>query len=380
MKNIYLLGATGSIGTQTLDICRHMKEDFLVVGMSVGKDIEKSISLIEEFKPEIVCFREKIDVFLSYNPIIVYGDEGLLTIAKYSKKGENLFVNALVGYIGLKPTIEAINAKKDIALANKETLVMAGDIIMPLVKEKGVNLFPIDSEHSAIWQCLNGENKKDLKRIIITASGGSFRDKQLDELKNVTVSDALSHPNWKMGKKITIDSATMMNKGFEVIEAHHLFQIEYDKIDVIMHRQSIIHSMVEFNDLSIKAVLGTPDMRIPIMYALSYPKHNIFGGESLDFLKYNNLSFEELSFSRFKCLKLAYEAGKKGGLYPVVLNAANEACVNLFLNEKISFLDIENIIEKELNKEYLISNVSIDDIIKTDQEIQRKIYNQYGGK
>ncbi len=375
MKDIYLLGATGSIGTQTLDIVRQRPDLFRIVGMSVGRNIEHSLSLIEEFKPEIVCFRNEVDVNLSYKPRIVYGDDGLNEVASYKSLNQGLVVNALVGHVGLKPTISAINAFNDVALANKETLVMAGFIVMPLARKNKVNIFPIDSEHSAIWQCLRGEDHSDIKNLIITASGGSFRDKTRDELKDVSINDALNHPNWSMGAKITIDSATMMNKGFEVIEAHYLFDIPVSNIKTVLHRQSIIHSLVEFNDLSVKAVLSNPDMRMPILYALSYPNHFKYNGKELNLLEYN-LTFEELSTKRYRCLGFAYDAIRKGGLYPTVLNAANEAAVNLFLNGKIKFLDIETIIEKEISKNYDKENITIDDIIDVDNEIQNRILNE----
>lgn len=377
MKDLYLLGATGSIGQQTLDIVRMNKDKFNIKAMSVGRDLQKSLSLIEEFKPELVCFRSNVNVKLSYSPKIVYGDLGLIDVASYKSNNKGLVVNALVGHIGLKPTIAAINAGNDVALANKETLVMAGFIVMPLAREKGVNIFPIDSEHSAIWQCLRGERREDIKNLIITASGGSFRDKTREELLNVTLEDALNHPNWSMGKKITIDSSTMMNKGFEVIEAHYLFDIDPERIKTIMHKESIIHSLVEFNDLSVKAVLATPDMRMPILYALSYPDHLEYSGKPLKLEEISNLSFKALSHERFKCLSYAYEAIKKGGLYPAVLNAANEAAVNLFIDGKIRYLDIERIIEREISKDYSKKNISIDDIINVDLEIQNRIAKEY---
>ena len=380
MKDLYLLGATGSIGSQTLDIVRANKDKFNIKAMSVGRDLKKSLSLIEEFKPELVCFREKCDVSLSYNPKITYGDEGLLDVASYKSENQGLCVNALVGHAGLKPTIAAINASNDVALANKETLVMAGFIVMPLAKEKGVKIFPIDSEHSAIWQCIRGEKHENIKSLIITASGGSFRDKSRQELEDVTVEDALNHPNWSMGKKITIDSATMMNKGFEVIEAHHLFDIEPERIKTILHRQSIVHSLVEFNDLSVKAVLASPDMRMPILYALSYPEHLNYSGKPLSLEEIYNLTFEPLSHERYKCLEYAYMAIKKGGLYPCVLNAANEAAVMLFLDKKIKFLDIERIIYNEISKNYDRDNITIDDIIEIDLNIQKRIKEEWGNK
>ncbi len=380
MKDLYLLGSTGSIGSQTLDIARANRDKFNVVAMSMGRDLEKSLSLIEEFKPELVCFREKCDIKLSYNPKIVYGDLGLLEVARYKSKNKGLVVNALVGHAGLKPTVEAINAHNDVALANKETLVMAGFLVMPLAKKNNVKIFPIDSEHSAIWQCLVGEDHEDIKSLIITASGGSFRDLSRDELENVTLEDALKHPNWSMGKKITIDSATMMNKGFEVIEAHYLFDVEPERIKTIIHRQSIVHSLVEFNDLSVKAVLASPDMRMPILYALSYPKHLEYKGKKLSLEDVYSLTFEKMDLERFKCLDYAYQAIKKGGIYPCVLNAANEAAVMLFINGNIKFLDIEKIIYNELSKDYNLENITIDDIIRIDNEIQSRIYNEWGRK
>ena len=257
---------------------------------------------------------------------------------------------------------------------------MAGFIVMPLAKEKGVKIFPIDSEHSAIWQCIRGEKHEDIKSLIITASGGSFRDKSRQELEDVTVEDALNHPNWSMGKKITIDSATMMNKGFEVIEAHYLFDIEPERIKTILHRQSIVHSLVEFNDLSVKAVLASPDMRMPILYALSYPELLNYSGKPLSLEEIYNLTFEPLSHERYKCLEYAYMAIKKGGLYPCVLNAANEAAVMLFLDKKIKFLDIERIIYNEISKNYDRDNITIDDIIEIDLNIQKRIKEEWGNK
>lgn len=376
MKDLCILGATGSIGTQTLDIVRKNKDKFRVYALSLGRDLELSKKIAEEFRPKVICLRNKVDFKLSYDAKIVYGDSGLLEIASLKTLNKTLVVNALVGHAGLKPTIEAIKSGNDVALANKETLVMAGFIVMPLAREYNVNIFPIDSEHSAIWQCIRGEKHEDIKNLIITASGGSFRDKKREELENVTVEDALNHPNWSMGKKITIDSATMMNKGFEVIEAHYLFDIAPKNIKTILHRQSIVHSLVEFNDLSVKAVLASPDMRMPILYALSYPEHLNYDGKPLDLKEVFNLTFEELSLDRYPCLKYAYMAIEKGGLYPAVLNAANEAAVNLFLNGKIKFLDIEKIILNEISKDYTKDNITIDDIIDVDMKIQNRILNE----
>ena len=379
MKYVYIVGACGSIGTQALDIIRDSKDEFKVVGMSVGSNLSLAKKLIEEFRPEIVCYRKKEHIqALCYNPKICYGDDGLLEIASYHKYDNELFINALVGISGLMPTVNAIKAKKNIALANKETLVVAGDIINNLTKENNVLLYPIDSEHSAILQCLVGENINDVKKLIITASGGSFRNKNRSELENVTVKEALAHPNWSMGPKITIDSATMMNKGFEVIEAHYLFGIDYDKIETILHRQSIVHSMVEFNDSSIKAQIGASDMHTPIAYALRYPNHSDLSYDKLNLIGVN-LQFEELSFDRYPCLKYAYDAAKKGGCYLAVLNASNEAAVKLFLNGRIKFLEIEKIINDEINNdEYSKIEYNLDNILSLSYKIINKILTRYG--
>ena len=380
MKYLYILGATGSIGTQTLDIVRKQPNDFKVVGMSVGgSDLELSYKLIEEFKPEIVCFRKKEHMRdYSYGPILVYGDEGLNSISEYSKYENEWLVNSLVGVSGLLPTVKAIEANKNIALANKETLVVGGDIVNELIKKHNVKLLPIDSEHSAILECLTGENPKQINKLIITASGGSFRNLSRDELENVSVEDALNHPNWKMGPKITIDSATMMNKGFEVIEACYLFNVGLDKIEVLLHPESIVHSMVEFNDGSIKAELGKTDMHRPIAYALNYPNH----------VKYENdfsligvsLNFKEMSLDRFPCLGYAIEAYKKGGLYLAALNASNEAAVYLFLNKKITFLEIEKIIYREINSSLYERDYtpSLEERLRISKEIYEKILLEFG--
>ena len=379
MKKIILLGANGSIGTQTLDVIKD--KEFKVVGMSVGHDLELAKKNIAEFNPEIVCtrtFNDMLELQKEFNMKIVYGDEGLIQVATYMPNEEILLVVALVGSIGLAPTVKAIEIGRNIALANKETLVMAGDIVMDLAKKHHVTIFPIDSEHSAIYQSLVGENKEDIKRLIITASGGSFRDLSREELLNVTLSDALKHPNWQMGAKITIDSSTMMNKGFEVIEAHHLFDIPYEKIDTILHPESIIHSMVEFKDSSIKAQMGVSDMRIPILYALTYPNRVVYDN-NLSLIN-RNLTFKELSFERFPCLKMAYEAGMKGNIYPTVLNASNEAAVNLFQQGKISYLAIEKIIAEALANTKEVEELSLDIILKVNKEVQEEILIKYGGE
>ena len=378
MKYLYIVGALGSIGMQTLDIARANPDKFKVIGISVGRNLELAKKIIEEFKPEVVAYRTNEKPVLSYSPIEYFGDEGLIKVSEYKKYDNEVFVNALVGISGLLPTVSAIKAHKTICLANKETLVVAGDLIKSMVKDYSVDLVPIDSEHSAILQCLAGEKKSEVKRLIITASGGSFRDRTREELVGVKKEAALKHPNWSMGSKITIDSATMMNKGFEVIEAHYLFDMPYEKIDTILHRESIVHSMVEYNDGSIKAHLGVSDMHNPISYALNYPSHNNLEVERLNLLGLN-LHFEELSKHRFPCLEYAYYTANKGGIYYAVLNASNEAAVKLFLEDKIEFLDIEKIIYEEIhNDKYKDIEYNLDNIIKVSYEIINNIIKKYG--
>jgi len=378
--NLYLLGATGSIGIQTLDIVRN-NDKFNIVSVSANHNIKKMIDIIKEFNPLFVSMGklEYVEKLKELFPSIEYGygKDGLVKAAIYGENSEDLVINALVGSAGLEPTIEAIKKKRNIALANKETLVIGGEIINNLIKEYGVKLIPVDSEHSAIMQCLNGEDNSTIKRIIITASGGSFRNLSRDELKKVTVNDALKHPNWNMGAKITIDSATMMNKGFEVIEAHYLFGVEYDKIETVLHTESVVHSLVEFNDSSIIAHLGNPDMRVPINYALNYPNRTKYNGESLDLIKLGSLHFEELSLDRYPLLKIAIEAGKSKGLNPTTLNAANEACVSLFLNGKIKFLEIEEIVVECLNVFPNDFKVNLDKIIERDLVVKDYVFRKY---
>lgn len=383
MKKIIILGACGSIGTQTLEILDETNYDYKIEAISIGRDLDLARRIIEKYKPNLVCCREKEHfeiLSLEFDNDFTYGDDGLIEVACYKENENILLVSALVGSVGLIPTIEAIKIKRDIALANKETLVMAGDIVMNLSREYGVNILPLDSEHSAIWQCLAGEKLSEVKKIIITASGGSLRDLSIEEIENVTVDEVLNHPNWSMGKKITVDSATMMNKGFEVIEAHHLFNIGYDKIETIMHKESIIHSMVEFNDGQIKAQIGPHNMKLPIIYAINYPSRIETKVDSLNFAKLQSLNFAELSFDRFNCLKLAFEAGRKGNIYPAVLNAANEACVELFLNKKIKFSEIDKIIETCLSSYDYIENITIDKIIEIDKKVKSEIFLRYGGR
>ena len=380
MKELILLGASGSIGTQTLDIVREFNDTFQVLGLSVGSDLEKAKKIIEEFKPKMVVTKTLEDLNELKNLFkdvdFDYGDNGLINLATFEKENLNVtLVVALVGTVGLLPTIEAIKIKRNIALANKETLVIAGEIVMNLARENNVTIFPIDSEHSAIYQGLVGENHNDIKKLIITASGGSLREYSREALAKVTKEEALAHPNWKMGAKITIDSATMMNKGFEVIEAHHLFNIGYDKIETIIHKESIIHSIVEFNDSQMKAQMANSDMRMPILYALSYPQRLEYQNELN--LVGKNLTFEQMDFDRFPCLKMAYEAAIKGNIYPTVLNASNDCAVRLFLEDKISFLMIEEIIKEALSEATSVSELSLEVILETEKNVREKIIKKY---
>jgi 1-deoxy-D-xylulose-5-phosphate reductoisomerase len=367
MKRLVLLGASGSIGLQTVDVVKKNKDKFEIVAFSIGRNIEVCRKLIEEINCNIVCVSLKEDALMlskEYpNITFYYGDEGLVKLAKL--ENYDLLVNALVGFVGLIPTLNAIENKKDVALANKETLVVAGEIVNKALKKNGCMLFPIDSEHSAILQCLLGNNIKQVKKIIITASGGSFRDLSRDELKNVSVKDALNHPNWAMGAKITIDSATMMNKGFEVIEAHYLFDIDYDDIEVVLHKESYVHSMVEYIDGSIMAQIGNADMRIPIMYSLSYPERLKFESD-FSFSQIKSLNFKEMDFERFPLLKLAYDVGRKKGNLPAILNAANEIANKAFRDGLISFLEIEDLVYKAINDMEFIKNPSLEELIDSD--------------
>ena len=378
MKNISILGATGSIGTQTLDVIRKSSGTINLVAVSANSSVNKIIDIIEEFSPKYVAMMDKkaykeIKEYCTNNQksINVYsGIDGLIKVASLDEI--DTVVTSVVGMIGLKPTIAAIEAKKDIALANKETLVVAGEIVMKKAKENGVKILPVDSEHSAIFQSLSGYCNKDIHKIILTASGGPFRGKKIDDLKDVTVHQALKHPKWNMGQKISIDSATLMNKGLEVIEAHYLFECSYDNIEVVVHPQSIIHSMVEYKDASIIAQIGSPDMRLPIQYALNYPKREGRIANPISFYEIAQLTFEKPDMDTFKCLKLAFKAGKAGGLMPTILNGANEEAVALLLEEKIKFLDIADLIEECMDKFKDKSNMelTIDNIIAVDQEVR----------
>jgi 1-deoxy-D-xylulose-5-phosphate reductoisomerase len=377
MRKINLIGSTGSIGVQTLNVIRSHPEEFSLEALSFGSNFKVGIKQIEEFKPKVISVQseavaQEVKEHISYKAEIMSGLEGLTEAAVYGEA--DILVNAVMGRVGLEPTIKAIKSGKDVAIANKETLVMAGNIVTALSEKYGTRLIPVDSEHSAIAQCLHGNKEKEVAKLILTASGGSFRDRAREELKDVTVKDALNHPNWNMGAKITIDSATMMNKGLEVIEAKWLFDMAYDDIDVLLHKESIIHSMVEYIDGSILAHLGTPDMRVPIQYALSEPNRlDLKGGDRLKLWEVGTLHFEKMDYDRFRCLKMAFEAGRAGGIAPAVLNAANEVAVSLFLEGRISFLDIEVFVEKALHRHTPISNPSLEDIVSADKEVRSDV-------
>ena len=368
-KNISVLGSTGSIGTQTLEVVRRLG-NIQIKGLTAGSNIDLLEEQIREFKPLKVAVMDKKkaeelkfrvrDTFVE----VFYGIDGLVEIATMDEI--DTVVTSVVGNVGLKPTIEAIRNGKNIALANKETLVSAGEIVMKEAKKYNINIYPVDSEHSAIFQCLQGNEKNNISRILLTASGGPFRGKSKDELKDVTIEDALNHPNWSMGKKITIDSATMMNKGLEMIEAKWLFNVEMDDIEVLVHPQSVVHSAVEFEDGAIIAQMGEPDMKVPIQYALTYPKRIKANFPKVDFKTRSNLTFETPDTNVFECLGLAYKAAKIGGTMPAVMNAANEIAVEKFLNKEIKFLDIPKLIEKTMDAYNVKHDFSLEDIFEAD--------------
>lgn len=380
MKNIMLLGSTGSIGTQTLEVVRR-NPDMKVVSLAAHSNITLLKQQIDEFAPELVCVYDEAKAIalekqlLGSKTKVVTGMDGLIACATLT--AGNIVVAAVVGMIGIRPVIEAIKAKKDIAFANKETLVTAGHIIMPLVEKMGVAFLPVDSEHAAIFQCLNGEHHSEIEKIILTASGGPFRGKKRKDLADVTLEDALKHPNWSMGNKITIDSSTMVNKGLEVIEAKWLFDVAFDQIEVVLQPQSIIHSMVEFKDGAVMAQLGTPDMCLPIQYALCYPQRRERIGKPLDFKTISSITFEQPDMETFRGLKLAYETGKIGGSLPTVFNAANERSVALFLQKKISYLTMADIIEEACQEHQVIKNPSLDEILAVEQEVYQKIDQKF---
>ncbi|MBA4686898.1 MAG: 1-deoxy-D-xylulose-5-phosphate reductoisomerase [Candidatus Galacturonibacter soehngenii] len=376
MKKLSILGSTGSIGTQTLDVVRE-NADLHITALAAGSNIELLEKQIREFKPQYVAVwdekkaLELKDFIKDTNTKVVSGMDGLIFISTLEEI--DIVVTAVVGMIGIRPTVAAIKAGKHIALANKETLVTAGHIIMPLAKENKVNILPVDSEHSAIFQSLNGENPKEIHKILLTASGGPFRGKKINELAKVKLQDALKHPNWAMGRKITIDSSTLVNKGLEVIEAKWLFDTTMDQIQVVVQPQSIIHSMVEFIDGSIMAQLGLPDMKLPIQYALFYPERKSMQNERLDFAKLGGITFEDPDMETFKGLKLAYQAGNIGDSMPTVFNAANEMAVSKFLQEKMRYLDIADTIEMCMSEHKIIKNPTVDQIIEIEQSVYELI-------
>ncbi len=381
MKAITLLGSTGSIGTQTLDIVAQYPEQFRIVGLAAGRNVEMLIAQIRQFRPAIaaICEEDKLPELqeaiadLDPQPILLAGLAGVIEVARYGDA--ETVVTGIVGCAGLLPTVAAIEAGKDIALANKETLIAGGPVVLPLVEKYGVKLLPADSEHSAIFQCLQGVPTGGLRRILLTASGGAFRDWSVEKLAEVKVADALKHPNWSMGRKITVDSATLMNKGLEVIEAHFLFGLEYDRIDIVIHPQSIIHSLIELQDTSVLAQLGWPDMRLPLLYALSWPERIYTDWQKLDLVKAGDLTFRAPDHQKYPCMQLAYAAGRAGGSMPAVLNAANEQAVALFLSEKIEFLDIPRCIEFVCDRHSSNNcvNPSLDDIVAADQWARQEV-------
>ena len=372
MKKIALLGSTGSIGTQTLDVVRN-QGDIQVTAMAAGSNIALLEKQIREFHPSIAAVWDEkkaleLKVKVADLPVkVVSGMDGLLEAA--TEKEAQIVVTAVVGMIGIRPTIAAMEAGKDIALANKETLVTAGHIIMPLAEKLGVKILPVDSEHSAIFQSLNGEHGNKIHKILLTASGGPFRGHTREQMASVQVEDALKHPNWSMGRKITIDSSTMVNKGLEVMEAHWLFDVEMDQVQVVVQPQSIIHSMVEYEDGAVIAQLGTPDMRLPIQYALYYPERRYLPGDRLDFWKLSQITFEKPDLESFHGLALAYEAGRRGGSLPTVFNAANEYAVAKFLNREISYLEITDMIQKAMEHHKVIDDPTVEQILETEREV-----------
>jgi len=391
VKAITLLGSTGSIGTQTLDIVQQYPDQFRLVGMAAGRNVALVAQQIRQFQPEIVALADASRLSelkaaiadLPNQPQLLAGQEGVVEVARYGDA--EAVVTGIVGCAGLLPTIAAIEAGKDIALANKETLIAGGPVVLPLIQQHGIKLTPADSEHSAIFQCLQGltqeksfsvgQPMEGLRRILLTASGGAFRDWPVEKLAEVKVEDAIKHPNWSMGRKITVDSATLMNKGLEVIEAHYLFGLDYDHIDIVIHPQSIIHSLIEVADTSVLAQLGWPDMRLPLLYALSWPERLATNWETLDLVKAGTLTFREPDHAKYPCMGLAYAAGRAGGSMTAVLNAANEQAVALFLEEKIGFLEIPKVIEKTCDRHRDHNNQapSLEDILAADEWARQEV-------
>ena len=380
MKKIAILGSTGSIGTQTLEIVRD-NSDLQVVALAAGSNVELMEKQVREFKPRLVSLQSEAackdlaDRLKDMQVTIVPGMDGLIQIAEMEES--DILVTAIVGMIGIRPTIAAIKKGKDIALANKETLVTAGHIIMPLAAQMGVSILPVDSEHSAIFQSMQGEKKEQVSKLLITASGGPFRGRTREQLADIRVEDALKHPNWSMGHKITIDSATLVNKGLEVMEAKWLFDVDLDRIQVVVHPQSIIHSMVEFKDGAIMAQLGTPDMRLPIQYALYYPHRRYLDGDRLDFTKLREITFEVPDMETFRGLPMAIQASREGGSMPTVFNAANELAVKKFLEEKIGFLDIYEIIAQSMDRHKKIAHPDLDEILSVEQDTYQWIESRW---
>ena len=380
MKKIAILGSTGSIGTQTLDVVR-ANGDIEVLGISAGRNVKMLEEQAREFHPQLIAVWDEnaakdLAVRLADMDVkIVSGMEGLLELARMPQT--DILVTAVVGMIGIRPTMEGIKAGKDIALANKETLVTAGHLIIPMAKEHGVQILPVDSEHSAIFQALHGEKRAQVEKFLITASGGPFRGRKREELEYVTLADTLKHPNWVMGQKITVDSATLVNKGLEVMEARWLFDVDLDHIQVVVQPKSIIHSMVEFKDGAVMAQLGTPDMRLPIQYALYYPERRYLDGERLDFHKLKEITFEDPDMDTFLGLPMAMDAARKGGSMPTAFNAANELAVKKFLQEKIGFLDIYDIIAQSMERHTVIRNPELEEILAVEDETYKWIESRW---
>lgn len=379
MKHLAILGSTGSIGTNTLAVVAEHPGQFEVVALAAGTNVEEMVRQVNRFRPRLVSMatkeaaeavRSRVDAGVK----VTWGDEGVLAVATHPDA--DYVVSALVGSRGLRPTLAAIEAGKTVGLANKETLVTAGHIVKKAAECAGVPIYPIDSEHSAIFQCLNGERRSDVHRVILTASGGAFREWSREQLSRATPEAALKHPNWSMGAKVTIDSATMMNKGLEVIEAHWLFDLPYERIDVVIHPESIIHSMVEFVDGAVMAQMGTPDMRVPIQYALTYPKRLSLNTKRLDWVELGSLHFRRADFDRYPCLGMAYEAGRIGGTMPTVLNAANEVAVERFLLREISFLEMEYVIERVMERHQPIAEPSLEAIDEADRWARSVAYDE----
>lgn len=379
MKKVFVLGSTGSIGVNCLNVINNLRDDFEVAGLTINSNIEVLLEQINKYGPNVVVVRDenavkKISGRIPKGCELLAGEEGLIKAAL--ETDYDIFMGAMVGFAGLAPTIEAIKRGKRIALANKETLVVAGEIVTKLVLENSAEIIPVDSEHSAIYQCLVGENLNEVEKLILTASGGPFREKDKSFFENATVDEALSHPNWKMGSKITIDSATMMNKGLEVIEAHWLFGLPSEKIEVVIHPQSIIHSMVQFVDGSIKAQLGLPDMKLPIQYALTFPERIQNNFERTNLSSIGSLTFSEPDFNKFECLKLAFDALNEGGAAPCILNAANEVAVSKFLNKEIKFSHIPLLINKALDKVDTNFSNDLDSIFECDKKTREYVLTQ----